>query len=149
MSSATEPLRLLAQDADDLTVVSAALQDAIARVRDVQWEAGARRLTLELNRYRWERGARGRGQRVRTGLQICDVLSVRARGLNQDAPDAVSVLLHVAFDPADEPPGGVLRLVFAGDGEIAVHVECLDLTLADVSPAWPAHARPQHPDVEA
>jgi hypothetical protein len=33
-----EPLRLLAQDEDDLQIVSAALQDAILRPRDVVWE---------------------------------------------------------------------------------------------------------------
>ena len=43
-----EPLRLLAQDEDDLQIVSAALQDAILRPRDVVWEKAARRLTGDL-----------------------------------------------------------------------------------------------------
>ena len=46
------PLRLLAQDADDLAVISAALQDAVTRIGDIQWEAAAGRLTLAFNRFR-------------------------------------------------------------------------------------------------
>jgi len=40
--AAPEPLRLLAQDADDLAVISAALQDAVARIGDIRFEASAR-----------------------------------------------------------------------------------------------------------
>ena len=36
-----EPLRLLAEDEDDLEVISAALQDAIAKVGDIEWDAQA------------------------------------------------------------------------------------------------------------
>ena len=44
--SAVEPLRLLAEDADDLHIISAALQDAILRPVDIAWEPQARRVTL-------------------------------------------------------------------------------------------------------
>jgi hypothetical protein len=37
------PLRLLAQDADDLAVISAALQDAVAKIGDINFEPKARR----------------------------------------------------------------------------------------------------------
>ena len=37
-----EPLRLLAEDADDLQIISAALQDAILRPVDIVWEKAAR-----------------------------------------------------------------------------------------------------------
>jgi len=61
--AAPEPLRLLAQDADDLAVISAALQDAVARIGDIRFEASARRLTVALNRFRW--GSRRSGPRAR------------------------------------------------------------------------------------
>ena len=41
--SKTEPLRLLAEDADDLAVISAALQDAVALVGDLEWDPRGRR----------------------------------------------------------------------------------------------------------
>ncbi|MEP6968539.1 MAG: DUF2948 family protein, partial [Pseudomonadota bacterium] len=40
------PLRLLAEDGEDLAVISAALQDAVTRIGDIQWEPAARRLTI-------------------------------------------------------------------------------------------------------
>ena len=46
-----EPLRLLAEDADDLHIISAALQDAILRPVDIVWEPSSRRLTLKLSRF--------------------------------------------------------------------------------------------------
>jgi len=49
-----QALQLLAEDQDDLAVISAALQDAIAKVGDISYEAKARRLTIALNRFRWE-----------------------------------------------------------------------------------------------
>ncbi len=42
------PLRLLAEDAEDLEVISAALQDAVAKVGDINFEPAARRLTIAL-----------------------------------------------------------------------------------------------------
>ena len=56
------PLRLLAQDADDIAIISAAMQDAVAKVGDINYEAKARRLTIAFNRYCWEAGGSERGQ---------------------------------------------------------------------------------------
>ena len=44
-------LRLLAEDAEDLAIVSAALQDAVGLVGDIAFDAKAQRLTLGLNRF--------------------------------------------------------------------------------------------------
>ena len=41
-----EPLRLLAEDAEDLKVIAAALQDAVAKVGDIHFEKTPRRLTI-------------------------------------------------------------------------------------------------------
>jgi hypothetical protein len=138
-----EPLRLLAEDADDLEVISAALQDAVARIGDIEWDTRGRRLTLALNRYRWEAPGALLGERVRAGLQFGSVLAVKARNLRRDPPDAVVQLLAVSFQPG-EPPGGVVRLAFAGDGDLALTVECVDAALADVSPPWPTPRTPAH-----
>jgi hypothetical protein len=143
---APRPLRLLAQDADDLKIISAALQDALAKVGDIHWEPKARRLTLELNRFRWEH-AEQTAQRVRAGLQLGCVLSVKARHIRKDRKDAVMELLAVEFVPS-EPPGGVIAFEFAGGGDLRAEVECVEAVLADLSRAWPARRAPRH-DPEA
>lgn len=137
------PLRLLAEDADDLRIISAALQDAVAKVGDIRWEQKARRLTIEFNRFRWEREGAAAGERVRAGLQLGDVLSVKSRGLNCEAKAAVVELLAIDFAPGD-PPGGVVTLAFAGGADLRVEVECLDVVLADLSRPWPTRRTPRH-----
>jgi hypothetical protein len=89
------PLRLLAQDADDLAVMSAALQDAVAKVGDIAFEAKSRRLTIAFNRFCWEAGER---QRVRSALQVGGVLGVKARRIRRDRKDAVIELLAISFE---------------------------------------------------
>ncbi|HLY79157.1 MAG TPA: DUF2948 family protein [Caulobacteraceae bacterium] len=138
-----EPLRLLAEDEDDLAVISAALQDAIAKVGDIEWDARGRRVTLALNRYLWETPAGLLGNRVRTGLQFGSVLAVKSRNLRRDPPDAVIELLAVRFEPG-EAPGGAIRLAFAGGGDLELTVECVDAALADVSAPWPTPSTPAH-----
>ena len=138
----TQRLRLLAQDAEDLQVISAALQDAVAKVGDITYEPAARRLTVALNRYRWE--GQG-GQRVRAALQLGGVLKVQSRKLRRDAKDAVVELLSLTFEPGEEP-GGCVVLNFAGDADLKIEVECLDAILADVSQPWPTPNAPRHDD---
>ena len=135
-----QPLRLLANDADDLAVISAALQDAVAKVGDITFEPKARRLTIALNRYCWECGG---GQRVRSGLQIGGVLNVRSRRIRRDAKDAVIEVLAVTFEPG-EAPGGVVTLSCAGGGDLSVTVECVEAVLADLSKPWSTPRKPAH-----
>ncbi len=87
MSMTDEPvrLRLLVEDAEDVKVVSAALQDAVAKVGDIHYEPAARRLTIALNRFRWEAaGGRAGGERVRAALQVGGVLAVKARRIRRE-----------------------------------------------------------------
>ena len=144
MTDRSPPLRLLAEDAEDLAVISAALQDAIAKVGDIAYEPAARLLTIALNRYRWEdeAGRRG-GQRVRSALQFGGVLAVKARRLKRDPKDAVVELLTIDFKPG-EAPGGEVLLSFAGDADLRIAVECLDAVLADVSRPWSTPRAPRH-----
>lgn len=133
-------LKLLAQDAADISIISAALQDAVARVGDVTFEAPTRRLTIVFNRFRWETGQR---QRVRSALQVGGVLEIQSRNIRREAREAVVELLAIGFE-AGEPPEGVLTLSFAGGGEMRVRIECVDAILADVSEPWPTPRTPKH-----
>lgn len=141
----TKPLRLLAQDVDDLGVLSAALQDAVAKIGDIRWDAQGRTLTLACNRFRWE-GAGKKGERVRSALQFGDVAGVQARNLRRDAKGAVVSLMSIAFEPAEEAPAGVVTLTFSGGGDMRVSVDCLDVALADVSDPWTTPRTPGHAD---
>jgi hypothetical protein len=140
MAAPAKPLRLLAEDEADLAVIAAALQDAVAKLGDIAFDARARTLTIGCNRYRWEAKTR---ERVRTGLQFSGVLGVQSQKLRRGAKDAVVDLLDIAFE-AGEAPGGTIILKFAGGGALRADVECIDAVLADVSTPWPARGQPQH-----
>lgn len=134
------PLRLLAEDADDLQIISAALQDAIMRPVDIRWEKEARRLTVVLSRFCWECG----GTRVMAAMQFGDVQAVKSRRLPR-LPEAALELLALDFLP-DEAPGGQVMMMFAGGGDLRIDVECLDAVLTDLSERWPARIAPTHLD---
>ncbi|MBX7250287.1 MAG: DUF2948 family protein [Caulobacteraceae bacterium] len=141
MAQSAPPLKLLAQDADDLKVLSAALQDAVGKVGDIAFEARKRQLTIALNRFRWE--SSGPRERVRSAVQVGGVMAVKARKIRREAKRAVIELLAVTFE-AGEAPGGAVIFEFAGGADLRCEVECLDVVLADVSQPWPAVAEPTH-----
>ena len=142
-SKAAPPLRLLAEDAEDLQIISAALQDAVGKVGDIYYEPGSRRVTLVFNRFLWERPDSIATGRVRSALQFGSVMGVKARKLKRDPKDAVVELLALDFQAAEAPSGTVL-LSFAGGADLALEVECLDAVLADVSQPWPTRRSPSH-----
>lgn len=133
-----EPLRLLAEDEDDLHIISAALQDAILRPVDIVWEPASRRVTLQLSRFCWECG----GTRVMAAMQFGDVIAVKSRRLPR-LPESALELLAMDFEPG-EAPGGRVILMFAGGGDLRIDVECLDAILTDLSERWPARVAPTH-----
>jgi hypothetical protein len=140
--AATAPLRLLAQDPDDLAIISAAMQDAVAKVGHITFEPKARRLTIAFNRYCWESGG---SQRVRSALQLGGVMKLQARKIRRGVRDAVLEVLAVTFE-AGEAPGGTITISCAGGGDLRAAVECIDAVLADVSKPWPTPRAPAHAD---
>jgi hypothetical protein len=140
-------ITLAAEDAADIEIISARLQDAVARVKDLVYLPKTRRFAAVFNRFKWEDAERftGRNLRVRAGLHFDNVLSVKAHNLKRESPYAIVSLLAVQFTPksADEC-GGMVELLFSGGGAMKLEVECLDAGLTDLSGPWAAHGRPQH-----
>ncbi|MEM7458670.1 MAG: DUF2948 family protein [Pseudomonadota bacterium] len=139
-------LRLIAEDVADLEVISSAIQDAVLKAENLKFDRKQRRFTLEVNRFQWEDSASKRGpqSRVRALLAFDGVLSVKTRAVNKIDPDMVFSVLSLTFTPADEPPGGTVSILFAGDGELALDVETVDATLLDSAYEWTTRHRPDH-----
>jgi hypothetical protein len=137
-------LKLLALDSDDLSVISAHVQDAVVRVGDMGYARGDHRFALIINRYDWESGTvRNKGLRKRAALHFDRVLAVASTGINTNARDGVLELLAITFTETDAPAGTV-ELTFAGGGAIRLTVECLEARLEDLGAAWAARAQPRH-----
>ena len=141
-----KPLRLLAETPEDLEIISAAVQDAVVKAENLRYEARHRRFALEINRYRWEEGVQKRldGERIRSLLAFDGVLGVKTRAVSKVDPELILSLLQVTFTPDEEPPGGKVTLLFAGDGEIVLDVEVLDATLLDSDYVWHTPRTPSH-----
>ena len=82
------PLRLMAQNADDLRVIAALLQDAVFPMTDMTFAKRLHRFALLVNRCRWEdqSAAEREGrpfERVRSLLVFDNVLGVRFQGIDR------------------------------------------------------------------
>ena len=140
-------LKLQAEDAQDLSIISAHLQDAILRAGDIAYLKRARRLALTLNRFCWERppekiDGREVYRRVTTGLHFEGVDAVQAKGLELNGPEGLLYLLALHFEPAQE--GGTIELRLAGGATLRAEVEAIDVTLRDLGSGWLTESKPQH-----
>jgi hypothetical protein len=142
-----EPVKFVALDRDDLEVVSAHLQDALVKVKDVVWRPKEQRLVVGLDRFDWlaADGTRPELRRCRSALRFERVTGCKCRNVDPAGKDAVLNLLAVEFSEEDAP-AGVVTLIFSGGGMLRLEVECLEAELADLGPAWSAKLRPVHAD---
>ena len=145
-----EPLRLVAQDAEDLKIVSSLVQDAVLPVTELKYDAKRHRFAILLNRFRWEdrREAERVGrayERVRSVMVVEDVRKVQSFGFDRADRELVLSLLSMSFEPGEDGTGRLI-LTLAGDGAIALDVEALDLRLDDVTRPYraPSGKVPRH-----
>lgn len=140
---AADPLKLIALDADDLSVISAHLQDAVLKRGDIAYLPSEKRFALALRRFDWEGAAQGQKRRRLSALHFERVTA--ARSMKVAAGDAVLSLLAVTFTQSDDPAGQV-TLHFSDGAAIRLDVECIEAQMKDLGPMWEAVATPAHPD---
>ncbi len=134
-------LKLMALDSEDLSVISSCCQDAVLKIGEMNYLAKEKRFVMTLNRFAWEK--ENAKERRRSVLHFERVNSVKLQGLNREEADLVTSLLAITFEETDAP-GGVLELIFAGDGAVRLDVECIEAQLSDMPAAWEASSIPSH-----
>jgi hypothetical protein len=136
------PLKLRAEDAEDLSVLSAALQDAAVPVADMRYFPEERRFILAVSRYRWEtdRGGKlgGTGERVASAVIFDKVAKVRRKGF--DPKERTRILELLAIDAGTEH----IDLLFAGEATIRLEIEAIACRLDDFGAPWATIFRPGH-----
>lgn len=143
-------LKLIALDDEDLSILSAHLQDAVVRVGDIVYEASQQRFLLLLNRFDWSEPANQPRKllrtykRCRTGLRLQRVSGVRSLNIDRASKEDVLSLLAITFDEG-EAPSGTITLHFSGDKAIELSVECIEAELRDLGAAWETDKKPRHP----
>ncbi len=148
--AADRPVRVVAQDGEDLQVISSLIQDAVFPIAEMSWKASKRRFAVLVNRMRWEdqvASARPNAvERVRSLLVFDDVARVSSQGIDRAETDLVFSAL--ALDWQESTDGaGTITLTLAGDGAVALSVECINVTLQDVTKPYlaPSGKVPEHP----
>jgi hypothetical protein len=141
-----DKLKLSALDADDLGVISAAVQDALVAVRDCAYFKDERRFVLLLNRFRWEADptVEAAYSRTHSALVFNEVTAVRHHNLPLAEPDRMLELLDVTLDDKAGNERSV-TLRFAADRAIRLEITRLACHLGDVGEPWATPWKPAHP----
>ncbi len=134
-------LKLMAKDAEDIQVISAVLQDAIAPVVDMDYRAADKNFIMVVQRLSRE-GEEGK-QRICCAFNIRGVESVQTHNFNPADGDQMLDLLAVM------PEGDDLQLIFASDARIRLRLKDWSLIIEDFGEAWPAQCNPCHDAGEA
>ena len=92
-------LKLIALDDQDLSIVSAHVQDAVMKVSDLEFLPAAKRFVLTMNRFVWEAKSglfRQHNERRQAVLHFDRVLGAKTNGIARDKPAEVLSLLASA-----------------------------------------------------
>jgi hypothetical protein len=146
----TELLKMRAEDAEDLAVIAALVQDALVPFDQMAFTPKTRRFALVMSRFMWETagaGAKAEAQspyaRVMTGLHFDSVLAVHARNLPEPGSAGYFDLLTIELEPGRDAEA-VITLVFAGDAAVRLEVECIDGHLSDIGEPQETGLKPHH-----
>ena len=139
-------LKLIAKTEEDLSVVSAHLQDSIASVADIANLKKSKIFLMQLNRFMWEdveKGVFRKNKRIRTVLKFDNVLNVFSKNINQRKKD--KFLDFLAIETNKMPDNNYeMKITFAGDSIIKIISEVIEVTLDDQGEAWDTKNKPKH-----
>ena len=135
-------LKLSALDADDLGVISAAIQDSLVAVRDCAYFKDEKRFVLLLNRFQWEADPSidSAHSRTHSALVFNEVPSVRHHNIPLGEPDRMLELLAATLET-----GHSVALRFSAGRAIRLEIGRLACHLGDVGEPWPTPWKPAHP----
>jgi Protein of unknown function (DUF2948) len=139
-------LKLRAEDADDLAVLSACLQDALVPVRDLAYVRDQKIFVFVANRFRWERGSRpvpDERQRILCAVTFSTVAGVSYRGFRRSDEDRILALLAIRAE-AESVGATAILLEFSGHAAIRLEVARIQCRAKDLGEPWPTPWHPRH-----
>lgn len=147
MSDHHQPLRLLANDTENLHIISAMLQDTLMPVTAMVFDEQNQTFSFLANRFCWELPEEIHDDtvfyhRVHAGLAFKTVKRVQKRNFHQADEKRVLYFLSLTFDSSGDHPH--ITLHFADDHDIRLEVENIDCIFADIDHPWPTPTQPMH-----
>lgn len=136
-------IKLIAQDSDDLDIISTLLQDGLVAATDIHFDQKIQCLMMLVNRFCWEKSADEQHYRCLCGVNIGHVHSLSYKNmLLQKEPSVTSFYNLLTF--SFQPKTGALNLIFSNEGEIRCSIEKLDVRIKDVAAPYPTPNTPEH-----
>lgn len=141
-----DPLKIKAQDLEDLRVVSSCVQDALVSKAEMVYEQKEKLFKIRLSRFRWENRQRKMTgllpkERVESALIFNEVTAVQNTQGFED-PHEIHELLSLDFKENGKRKG--IHLTFSGNHEIYLESDKISCSLTDMGDAWATHKRPKH-----
>jgi hypothetical protein len=142
---AARALKLRAEDADDLLVLSACLQDALVPVRDLAYVPEEETFVFVANRFRWENSgpAPTRRERVLCAVSFAAVAGVSYRGFRRSDEDRILALLAIRVGSGNSDDA-VVHLEFSGGAVIRLEAARILCRAKDLGEPWPTPWNPRH-----
>jgi hypothetical protein len=137
-----DPLKLRAEDEEDLAVVSIILQDALVPIGEMAYLPEEKRFVLVANRFKWEAEPLEGGklfERTLIGIAFDQVEAVKIRGFDRADRDRILEVLAVSAQP------GAVVFEFSGNDSMRLEVGRILCHLEDIGEPWPTSWRPRHP----
>lgn len=138
-------LKLRAEDADDLSVISACLQDSLVSVSDLAYVPENRVFLFVVNRFRWEDG-RGDDEtshrRTFCGITFGEVSAVSYGGFRRSDGNRILSLLAI------RSAGEAIHLEFSGGAAVRLEVARIRCHVTDIGEPWPTPWQPRHDEDE-
>jgi hypothetical protein len=143
MAPDTALLKLRAEDAEDLLVISACLQDALVPVRDLAYIPEERTFLFVANRFRWENGVRPAPgevgfERTLCGITFSEVTAVSYSGFRRSENGRILSLLTIRAEHSK------VHLEFSGGAAIRLQAAGILCHAKDIGEPWPTPWQPRH-----
>ena len=139
------PLRLSARDAEDLQVIAAILQDAIAPHCDMLYRPAEKSFVMVVHRFCWDDVEEAEAEtppcfeRVHCALEIEGVEGVQQHGFDHAKDCGMLDLLTIMLEK------GSLHIIFAGGAQLRLKLGNWRLRIEDFGEPWPTVRQPHHP----
>lgn len=128
-------LNLGALNKEDLVIFSTLCQDSIIKVSNIKWAKKSKSFKILITRLCWELHFNSKKKdliRVNSIISFNSVLSVKSKGIAQSRPNVITTLLTLKYK-SNSYENQSIDLIFSGDGQITLDVECIDAFLKDIS----------------
>jgi hypothetical protein len=131
-------LKLRAKDAEDVQVISAVLQDAIAPVCDMIYDAESKDFIMVVHRLRRETKMDDGLERICCAVNLVGIEKCQLHNINLSQPSRMLDLLAVVVE------GDNITFIFAGDAKIRFKLGGWSMLVEDFGEPWPSHCNPCH-----